>query len=56
MEKRGVALAAPGPWPSVFQEITTFTHANVKSKNVLNKAVNVCGKVVGQRQELLSQL
>ena len=26
------------------------------SKNVLNKVVNVCGKVVGERQEQLSQL
>ena len=26
------------------------------SKNVLNKVVNVCGKVVGERQEHLSQL
>ena len=24
----------------------------MKSKNVLNKAVNVCGKVVGERQHL----
>ena len=29
---------------------------NVKSNNVLNKVVNVCGNVVGERQELLSQL
>ena len=28
----------------------------MKSRNVLNKAVNVCGKVVGERQEQLSQL
>ena len=28
----------------------------MKSKNVLNKVVNVCGKVVGVRQEHLSQL
>ena len=28
----------------------------VKSKNVLNKVVNVCGKVVGERQEQLSRL
>ena len=28
----------------------------MKSKNVLNKMVNVCGKVVGERQEHLSQL
>ena len=25
----------------------------MKSKNVLNKVVNVCGKVVGERQEHL---
>ena len=28
----------------------------MKSKSVLNKVVNVCGKVVGERQEQLSQL
>ena len=28
----------------------------MKSKNVLNKVVYVCGKVVGERQEHLSQL
>ena len=28
----------------------------MKSKNVLNKVVNVCGQVVGERQEHLSQL
>ena len=28
----------------------------MKSKNVLNKVVNVCGTVVGERQEHLSQL
>ena len=28
----------------------------MKSKNVLNKVVNVCGKVVGERQEQLSKL
>ena len=28
----------------------------MKSKNVLNKVVKVCGKVVGERQEQLSQL
>ena len=28
----------------------------MKSKNVLNKVVNVCGKVVGERQEQLSPL
>ena len=33
-----------------------FRGLNVKSKNVLNKVVNVCGKIVGERQEHLSQL
>ena len=33
-----------------------FGSLTVKSKNVLNKVVNVCGKVVGERQEQLSQL
>ena len=28
----------------------------MKSKNGLKKVVNVCGKVVGERQEQLSQL
>ena len=28
---------------------------NVKSKNVLNKVVNVCGKVVGERQSQLCE-
>ena len=28
----------------------------MNSKNVLNKVVNVCGKVVGERQEQLRQL
>ena len=28
----------------------------MKSKYFLNKVVNVCGKVVGERQEQLSQL
>ena len=28
----------------------------MKSKNVLNKVVNVCGKAAGERQEQLSQL
>ena len=28
----------------------------MKSKNVLNKVMNVCGKVVGERQEQLNQL
>ena len=28
----------------------------MKSENVLNKMMNVCGKVVGERQEQLSQL
>ena len=33
-----------------------FGGLNVKSKNFLNKVVNACGKVVGERQEQLSQL
>ena len=33
-----------------------FGGLNVKSKNILNKVVNVCCKVVGERQEQLSQL
>ena len=33
-----------------------FGGVTVKSKSVLNKVVNVCGKVVGERQEQLSQL
>ena len=33
-----------------------FGGLSVKSKNVLNKVVNVCGKVVGRNQETLSQL
>ena len=28
----------------------------MKNKNVLNKMMNECGKVVGERQEQLSQL
>ena len=28
----------------------------MKSINILNKVMNVCGKVVGERQEHLSQL
>ena len=33
-----------------------FGDLDVKSKNVLNKVVNVWSKVVGERQEQLSQL
>ena len=33
-----------------------FGGLNVKSKNVLNKVVNVCGNAVGERQEQSSQL
>ena len=33
-----------------------FCGWKVKSKNVLNKVVNVCGRVVGERQEHLSKL
>ena len=39
-----------------FSFLCWFGGLNVKSKNVLNKVVNVCGKVVGERQEHLSQL
>ena len=39
-----------------FSFLCWFGGLNVKSKNFLNKVVNVCGKVVGQRQEHLSQL
>ena len=39
-----------------FSFLCWFGGLNVKSKNVLNKVVTVCGKVVGERQELLSQL
>ena len=39
-----------------FSFLCWFAGLNVKSKNVLNKVVNVCGKVVGERQEHLSQL
>ena len=34
-----------------FSFLCLFGGLNVKSKNVLNKVVNVCGKVVGERQE-----
>ena len=34
-----------------FSFLCWFSGLNIKSKNVLNKAVNVCGKVVGERQE-----
>ena len=33
-----------------------YTYINVKSQNVLNEVVNVCGKAVGKRQEHLNQL
>ena len=36
--------------------LSWFRGLNVTGKNVLNKEVNVCGKVVGERQELLSEL
>ena len=39
-----------------FSFLYWFGGLNVKSKNVLNKMVNVCGKVVCERQEQLSQL
>ena len=39
-----------------FSLLCWFGGLKVKSKNVLNKVVNVCGKVVDERQEHLSQL
>ena len=39
-----------------FLFLCQFGGLNVKSENVLNKVVNVCGKVVGERQEHWSQL
>ena len=39
-----------------FSFLCSFGGLKVKSKNVLNNVVNVCGKVVGERQEQLSQL
>ena len=39
-----------------FSFLCWFGGLNVKSKNVLNKVVNVCGRVVGERQEHLSKL
>ena len=38
-----------------FSFLCWFGGLNVKSKSVLNKVVNVCGKIVGERQEQLSQ-
>ena len=39
-----------------FSFLCWFGGLNVKKKNVLNKVETVCGKVVGERQEYLSQL
>ena len=39
-----------------FSFLCWFGGLNVKRKNVLNKVVNMCGKVVGERQEQLSHL
>ena len=39
-----------------FSFLCWFGGLNVKSKNVLNKVMNVCDKVVGERPEQLSQL
>ena len=39
-----------------FSFLCWFGGLNVKSKNVLNKVVNVCGKAAGERKEQLSQL
>ena len=45
---------------SCTESVLTFSFlcwfGGLKSKNVLNKVVNVCGKVVAERQEQLSQL
>ena len=47
---------------SCIESVLTFSFLcwlgglNVKSKNVLNKVVNLCGKAVGERQGQLSQL
>ena len=37
-----------------FSFLCWFGGLNVKSESVLNKVVNMCGKVVGERQEQLS--
>ena len=47
-----VPLMPRNTWPTTIW----FGGLNVKGKNVLNNVVNVCGKVVGERQEHLSQL
>ena len=39
-----------------FSFLCWFGGLNVKSKNALNKVVNVCGKILGERHEYLSQL
>ena len=39
-----------------FSFLCWFGGLNVKSKNILNKVVNVCGKAVCERREQLSQL
>ena len=57
----GVAVLRTFYW-SCIESVLTFSFLfwfgglNVKSENVLNKVVNVCGKVVGKKQEQLSQL
>ena len=44
----------------VLNQFLTFSFlcwfGGLTGKNVLNKVANVCGKVVGERQEYLSQL
>ena len=40
----------------IFSFLCWFRGLKVKSKNVLNKGVNECGKVASERQEHLSQL
>ena len=39
-----------------FSFLCWYGNLAVKSKNVLNRVVNVCGKVVGVRQESLNEL
>ena len=39
-----------------FSFICWFENLSLKSKNVLNRIVNVCGKVVGESQESLREL
>ena len=40
----------------MFSFLFWFGGLSVRSENVLHKVMNVCGKVVGRKQETLSQL